>query len=101
MTEILQDLSVPAMSAAIEANFFEVALLWRSWPAAEVHDGPDTLWTLTGIPFGLFNVVARAQLTLDSVDGAIEEAIARCGQGTCLWSGSLGQLPDPTTYRHI
>ena len=79
MSEILQDLSEPALPVAIEGNFFGVALLWRSWPAAEIHDDPDMLWTITDIPFGMFNTVMRAQLTPESADAAIKATIARCG----------------------
>lgn len=77
MSKILQDLSEPALSAVIEANFFEFFLLWHSWPAAEVHDGADMLWTITDIPVGVFNSVMRAQLTPDSADAAIETVVSR------------------------
>ena len=78
MSDILQDLSPPALVAAIEANQFECVLLWRCWPAAEVHDGPDLLWTITDVPLPMFNSVMRAQLTPDAASAAIEAAIARC-----------------------
>jgi GNAT superfamily N-acetyltransferase len=76
MTEILRDLSVSSLVTIIEANLFEFFKLFERWPRAEVHDDPDMLWTITDIPFPVFNGVFRARLS--DPDAAIEAAIGRC-----------------------
>ena len=78
MSDILRDLSAPALIRAIEENGFEFFRLFRHWPRAEVFDGPDLLYTLTDIPFPVFNSVLNARLEHHVIDQAIENAIARC-----------------------
>jgi ribosomal protein S18 acetylase RimI-like enzyme len=78
MSEILQDLSAPALTVAIEENWFEHFRLFRYWSQAEVHDGPDVLWTISDIPFIHFNGVLRAQLAPENVEATIEAATSRC-----------------------
>jgi len=58
MSRILQDLSAPALVTAIEENWFEHFRLFRYWSHAEVHNGPDVLWTISDIPFIHFNGIA-------------------------------------------
>jgi GNAT superfamily N-acetyltransferase len=75
--EVLQDASPPALARAAEQNMRGFFRLFRRWPRAEVHDGPDLLYTLTDIPFSVFNAVIDAQLDHPHVEKAIEAAIAR------------------------
>lgn len=77
MSDILHELSAPALVEAIESNvagFFE---LFRQWPQAEVGIDQELVWSLTSVPFPLFNSVLGAKLATDKVDDAIDSAIAR------------------------
>ena len=78
MSEILQDLSTPALIAAIEGNFLEYVHLFRHWQQTELREDSDLLWLSSDIPYPVFNIVARTFLAPDRVDAAIEGAIARC-----------------------
>ncbi len=75
MSNILKDLSTPALVKAIKGNRFEwYGYLGRS-PKAELHDSPNLTLLLTGVPFPLMNTVIRTQLTRDKVDEVIEETV--------------------------
>jgi len=97
MSEILDDLADKALRRAIEANLEEFFQLVRHWPKAEVHDDPELLWTITDIPFFLFNAVMRTRLTPETVEPAIQAAINR-GQSRkvpiCWYVGFATQPSD-------
>ena len=76
MSELLKDLSLPALVAAIKANLFEYyGYLGRS-PKAELYESPQLTWLLTGIPHPFLNNVLRTQLAPDDVDPIIVETLA-------------------------
>jgi ribosomal protein S18 acetylase RimI-like enzyme len=51
LNAILQDLSDPALPAAIEANLAEeMCIFGRGLPGAELHEDPQLLWFFTGKP---------------------------------------------------
>jgi len=78
MTTIQQDLSPSALVHAIEANMFDLFLLFRNYPKVEVHSDPQMIWTISDVPFPLFNIVLRAKIEPSDVDTAIAKALTRC-----------------------
>lgn len=97
MNNVLNDLSDKALTQGIEANFFEFISLLRRWQKAEVSDNPELLWTITDIPFFLFNSQMRTNLTPEAVEPAIQAAIRR-GQSRkvpiCWYVGPATQPAD-------
>jgi hypothetical protein len=75
MSEILQDLSTPALVRAIEANLFEAWAYFGHWPQAELYDGPDMMRFITGVPFPWCNGVFRAHLAPQETDSKIEATL--------------------------
>jgi ribosomal protein S18 acetylase RimI-like enzyme len=78
MSEILQDLSAPALVTTIDVNFFDCMRLFGCSPQTEVHIGQDIQWVITGLPLAGFNFVGRAKLAPDDVDATVEAVKARC-----------------------
>lgn len=72
MSEILKDFSAPTLVAALEANQWEAFAYFARSLQAELHDDPDMLCVVTGIPYAMFNGVFRAQLAPGDVDTKID-----------------------------
>ncbi|WP_291323005.1 GNAT family N-acetyltransferase [Desulfonatronospira sp.] len=77
MNDILQDVCASSLVTAIENNLFRFLPLFDLCSQAEVHDDPQLLWSLTDIPFPLFNSIMRARLAPGDVNASIEAAITR------------------------
>jgi len=101
MGDVLQDLSPPALVKAIEENWYEVFRLFRCWPQAEVYDGPDLLWTITDVPFAMFNHVLRTQLEPEAVDAAVEAAITRCRSRNVPLRWHIGPTTRPANLGEV
>lgn len=94
MNAILQDLSTSNLVTAIEENLFSLMPAFHKWPRAEVHDKAEIKWSITDIPFPMFNSIMRAQLAPERMDETIQSIISRAkSQNVPLlwWTG-------PTTH---
>jgi GNAT superfamily N-acetyltransferase len=101
MTDLTQDFSTTNIISAIENNLFGAMLAFGKWPRIEVHDQEEILWSISDIPFALFNSVLRARLTADQIDAAIEARIAqgKTRQVPLLWwTSPATQPPDLEDY---
>lgn len=90
MNDIVQDLTATSLIAAIEKNLFSCLLAFGYWPRVEVHDEAALLWSISDIPFPLFNSVMRARLPTEEIDAAVQAIIVRAksrGVPLLWWTG--------------
>lgn len=66
------------MVEAVEANLFAFFQHLASWSRVELHDEPSCCWTISDLPFPLFNSVLRARLPDDRIDALIDCRLAAC-----------------------
>jgi hypothetical protein len=100
---VLRDHSPSSLIAAIEGNLFELCRQYALWPRAAVHDGPDLLWSITDVPFPVFNSIMRARLRPVEEDGAIAGVVARgkARKVPVLWWTGPATLPSDLASRLI
>lgn len=91
------------MATAVEANLFAFFQHVKQWPRVEVHDDAGYCWTISDLPFPLFNSVLRARFTSDGADAAIDERIAACRERgvPMLWWTGPSSAPDDLGSRLI
>lgn len=85
------------MAAAVEANLFAFFQHLATWPRVTVHDEADCCWTISNLPFPLFNSVVRANVPADRADALIERRIDPClerGVPMLWWTGPSTSPPD-------
>jgi hypothetical protein len=56
MEDILSDFSDSSLVNAIESNLFAFLSLFKGWSRAELHDTPELMWSITDVPYSLFNL---------------------------------------------
>jgi GNAT superfamily N-acetyltransferase len=97
MTDILQDLSPSSLISAIEGNMFAIITAFRKWPRAEIHNDAEVMWSMTDIPFPLFNSIMHAQLQPERLDAVIKPIIAQAESRNVpllWWTGPTTQPVD-------
>jgi GNAT superfamily N-acetyltransferase len=92
--------------AALEENMLEFFReCARVTPGVELHDGDDLFWSLTEIPFPIFNSLHRTRATTAALPAMIEAAKARSRSKSVpiAWFVGPGSHPDDlgeTLERH-
>ena len=69
----------------------------REWPQAELHDEAEILWSITNIPFPVFNGIMRAQLAPERIDRVIESITSQAKSRNVpllWWTGPATQPAD-------
>jgi ribosomal protein S18 acetylase RimI-like enzyme len=78
MADVLADFSPASMADAIEANLVSLFQHLQVWPRLELHDNGACCWTLSHLPFPLFNSVVGARFDPDHADDAIDARVRDC-----------------------
>jgi len=97
MNAILQDLSTSNLVAAIEENLFSLMPAFHKWPQAEVYDEAEIKWSITDIPFPIFNSIMRAQLAPAKLDATIQFIVSQAklrNVPLLWWTGPTTQPAD-------
>jgi GNAT superfamily N-acetyltransferase len=93
---VLEDLSSPALVAAVEENVGEWTRLKGMLPGVELHDDGDVVWVFSRLP-GRGGAVALARFGEDTADARIGEILAyhrRYLEPTLWWAGSASTPAD-------
>jgi predicted GNAT family acetyltransferase len=94
--EALDDLSLPALVAAVEENVVEWTRLKGAAPGVELHDDGDVVWTFSDRP-GFGGAVAGARFTEATADLRIAAVLAphlRHLTPTLWWAGPVSTPAD-------
>lgn len=75
MSEVLLDTSTAAVITALDANWRDYIRTFQFAADVELHDAPELLWFITGIPAGSFNAVQYTNLPAENAKFAIEQVI--------------------------
>jgi GNAT superfamily N-acetyltransferase len=89
-TAEVPDFSMASTVHAVEANLFAFFEHVKHWSRVEWHDDAEYCWTISDLPFPLFNSVLGARMGSDRLDAAIDERIAACrrrGVPMLWWTG--------------
>jgi GNAT superfamily N-acetyltransferase len=97
MPEVIDDVSSVAVFAAQEANMAAFWLAYGRAPGCSVSSDPNVAWFFTGIPYPLFNGVARAILQPDTVQPVVDILsghIKNSGAPALWWVGPQSRPDD-------
>jgi ribosomal protein S18 acetylase RimI-like enzyme len=96
MQEVVDDFSLSTVLRAMETNVQEAWLRLGRGLGAEVHDEPELLWFLSGIPFHLANGIMRAHFPPDADEEILDEQIKRLTAQGVPMAWMIGPSTRPT-----
>src|SRR5262245_65195242 len=70
--------NMASMVNAVEANLFSFFQHLAVWPRVAVHDEADCCWTISDLPFPLFNSITRAAVSDDRAAALIDARMQAC-----------------------
>lgn len=75
MNDFIRDLTKNSLISAIEENLFAFLSTFGRWPRAEFHDETEIKWSMTDVPFPMFNSIMRAQLAPERIMAIIQSIV--------------------------
>ena len=95
MADVVTDFSQASMAQAVEADLFAFFQFLANWPRVEFHDDQDCCWTLSDLPFPLFNSVMLSRVPDDRAEAMIESRVEACRTRNVpmLWWTGPSSLP--------
>jgi ribosomal protein S18 acetylase RimI-like enzyme len=101
MNSILHDLTAQALAEASEANQVAFFHLFKHISSAEIYDGPEMVWFITGVAHPIMNGIAGARLAPDELDARIASTVSRFKSSDVpfiWWTGPYSQPNDLGTH---
>jgi len=95
VSDVLRDLSSPALVRAIEENAEEFLVALGRAAGAEERDDRKARWVIGDIPIDYHNCVVRAELSPEEADGVILESLERFGANGVPGSWHVGPSMRP------
>jgi GNAT superfamily N-acetyltransferase len=91
----VENSSMASAVYAVEANLFSLFQHLRTWRRIEVREDDRCVWTISDLPFPLFNSVMRARVDDDRVGSLIETRQQACRERRVpmLWWTGPSSLP--------
>lgn len=96
MSDVMRDTSPEALVAAIEANTCDAFVRWGQALGAELHDGAEVQWFVSGVPLQLWNGVVRARFAAGDVDAKIDTALRHFAARRAPMSWLVGPSTRPS-----
>jgi ribosomal protein S18 acetylase RimI-like enzyme len=97
MNDFIRDLTKTSLISAIEENQFAFFSTFGQWPRAEFHDETEIKWSMTDVPFPMFNSIMRAQLAPERIKATIQSIVSQAKTRNLpllWWTGPATQPPD-------